>query len=269
MTSIQSVEFLDNHRNRKYSAFIEFSGALSDTGNYDSIHGPSPAPFFEGRTTNGAVAGELVAQKLGYQADASMHLVGSVKGNNFAVRDAMASGDRPEDLSGQVSAYLDSVDGVADSDALFFVFNGGNDVIQAILTQDNVKSVALILEAVEGLERALTRLVEAGAQHILAPDFIDASLLPLIIQKKDVVRGQLISEFFNRSYRRMLLSLEQKLKFKFIRWSFDVFFKNSSTRVKASDLLIRQIHSAQCLIKSISTSNSLSFERDISYRARP
>lgn len=225
MNEVRPVEILDERRNRRFSAIVEFSGALSDNGNYDSIHGTSPKPFFEGRTTNGPVAGELLAKSLGLRAYPSMHLVGPAKGTNFAVRDAMASGNRPGDLAGQISAYLDSVDGAADPKALYFVFNGGNDVIQAVMTQDNATTVQLLLDAVDGLERALRRLVEAGARHILAPDFIDVSVLPLIRAQPDPGRAQLISEFYNKSYRRMLLAVEHSLSFRFHRWSFDAFFK--------------------------------------------
>ncbi|MCR8547595.1 SGNH/GDSL hydrolase family protein [Salipiger sp. P9] len=225
MNEVRSVESLDDRRNRRFSAMVEFSGALSDNGNYDSLHGASPKPFFEGRTTNGPVAGELLARSLGLSVQPSMHLVGPVKGSNFAVRDAMAAGDRPGDLAGQVSAYLDSVDGAADPNALYFVFNGGNDVIQAVMTQDNAESVQLLMDAIDGLERALRRLVEAGAKHVMAPDFIDVSVLPLIRMQGDPARAQLLSEIYNRCFRRMLLALEQKLQIRFLRWSFDAFFR--------------------------------------------
>ena len=217
----------DRHprREAQYSAFFEFSGALSDTGNYDSVHGRSPSPYFEGRTTNGLVAGELLAESLGLSADPSLHLVGPVRGTNFAVRDALASGDRHGDLAGQVSAYLDSRDGRADPNALHFVFNGGNDVIQAVMTTDHAGAAQVLLDAVDGLERAICRLIEAGARSIMAPDFIDVSLVPAVRKGPDVERARLISEFYNQSFRRMLKRVESQFNVRLIHWSFDAFLK--------------------------------------------
>src|SRR4051812_31151717 len=83
---------------KPFSQLIEFSGALSDNGNFAAVHGNDPAPFYQGRTTNGLTAGEVMAARLGLKADPSLHLVGKAAGTNFAVRDALAGGNGPDDL---------------------------------------------------------------------------------------------------------------------------------------------------------------------------
>jgi hypothetical protein len=210
---------------KPFSQFIEFSGALSDTGNYASDKDdPLPPIFYQHRTSNGPVAGELLAARLGLKSENSMHLVGPPVGTNFAVRDALAGGNGPHDLPGQYNAYLKSRGGKADPDALYFLFNGGNDVIAAVLTPDDAASDKIVLAAVQGLETAIRTLVNAGAVTIFAPDFVDLSYVPFT--HKDPARAKRISESYNKQYNAMLDRVESELKFELIRWSFDRFLKD-------------------------------------------
>lgn len=211
---------------KPFSEFVEFSGALSDTGNYATTHGDSPAPFYKNRTTNGPVAGELLAARLGFKVESSNHLVGPVQGTNFAVRDALAGGNGPDDLVNEVKAYLDSHGGKVDPDAFFFVFNGGNDVIAAAMNPDDQVSEKLLSDAVKGLENAFRTLISKGAKTIMAPNFVDLSLVPALRGSPAAGRAHKISESYNHQFEQMLVSLEQELKFKFIHWDFDKELKD-------------------------------------------
>ena len=211
---------------KPFTQFVEFSGALSDTGNYASDKDDPLPPIFKGhRTTNGLVAGELLAAKLGLKADTSMHLVGLPVGTNFAVRDAFAGRNGPHDLPGQYNAYLKSRGGKADPDAFYFIFNGGNDVITAVLTPDDATSNKILSDAVQGLETAIRTLVNAGAKTIFAPDFVDLGHVPFAA-KKDPARAKRISDSYNKQYNAMLDRIETQLSFELIRWSFDAWFKD-------------------------------------------
>lgn len=210
---------------KPFSAFVEFSGALSDTGNFASTHGDSPPPFYKNRTTNGLVAGELLAARLGLTAEPSYHLIGPVKGTNFSVRDALAGGNGPDDLPAQLNAYLGSRGGKADPDAFYFVFNGGNDVILSVFQPTDQASEKIISDAVKGLETALRTLVKRGAKTIMAPNFIDISLVPALRNTPFAPKAHKLSENFNRQFDRMLSRLEHELKFKFIHWDFNQLFK--------------------------------------------
>lgn len=209
-----------------FSQFVEFSGALSDTGNFATTHGESPAPFYKNRTTNGLVAGEILAARMGLKAEASNHLVGPIKGTNFAVRDALAGGNGPDDLPAQLKAYLDPRGGKADPNAFFFVFNGGNDVILAVTQPDDKASEKVLNSAVAGLETALRTLVKAGAKTIMAPNFIDVSLVPALRNTPFAGRAHQLSESYNQKFEAMLKHLEHELKVSFIRWDFNAIFKD-------------------------------------------
>jgi len=209
---------------KPFSEFVEFSGALSDTGNYSSVHGDLPPPFYKNRTTNGLVAGELLAARLGLTAEPSLHLIGPVKGTNFAVRDALAGGNGPDDLPAQLTAYFGSHGGKADPDAFFFVFNGGNDVIQAVVQPTDQASEKILSDAVKGLETALRTLVKKGAKTIMAPNFIDLSLVPALRNTPLAPKAHRVSESYNRQFERMLARLEHELRFKFIHWDFNQLF---------------------------------------------
>lgn len=209
----------------RFGAFVEFSGALSDTGNYASTHGESPAPFWHNRTTNGPVAGELLAARMGFEVKSSNHLVGPAQGTNFAVRDALASANGPDDLPNQLKAYLEPRAGKADPDAFFFVFNGGNDVIVAATQLQGKASEKMVDDAVAGLEKALRTLIKGGARTIMAPNFIDISVLPAVRGTPIEGHAKHISETYNRKFEAMLARVEKEERFRFIHWDFARFLK--------------------------------------------
>jgi phospholipase/lecithinase/hemolysin len=213
---------------KPFSQFVEFSGALSDTGNYASTHKEEVLPpvFYKTRTTNGPVAGERLAALLGFKVENSMHLIGPPVGTNFAVRDALAGGNGPDDLPGQYHAYLASRQGKADPDAFFFIFNGGNDVILAAYTPDDAAAAKILHDTVAGLEKAIRTLVGSGAKTIFAPDFADLGLVPFSREKNFVARATRISNDYNKEFNAMLDRVESELDFELIRWSFDAFVKN-------------------------------------------
>jgi cholinesterase len=213
---------------KPFSELVEFSGALSDTGNFASIHGDDPAPFYRGRTTNGLTAGEVLAARLGLKAEPSLHLIGKVVGTNFAVRDALAGGTGPDDLPAQVNAHLRAREGHADPDALYFVFIGGNDVILAATKPDNNVSETIIRKAVNGIETAIRTLAAAGATTILAPDFIDVSVVPAFraVGPTMAARAKRLSADYNEQFNAMLDRTEKQLGITLIRWSFDRFVRD-------------------------------------------
>ena len=212
----------------EFSQMIAFSGALSDTGNYNAELGEDrPAPFYENRSTNGPVAVEELARWLGLQAEPSMHLTATTGGTNFAVSDALAGGNGPHDLPAQVDAYLDRNGGKADPDALYFVFIGGNDVIKAVQEMDDATSHKTLTDAVEGIETQIRRLVANGAQTIYALDFIDIGNSPAVLAygPEASARATMLSDEYNREFYEMLDRIDDG-SFTLIRWSFDDFVKN-------------------------------------------
>jgi len=213
---------------KPFSQLVEFSGALSDNGNFAAVHGNDPAPFHQGRTTNGITAGEVMAARLGLKADPSLHLVGKAAGTNFSVRDALAGGNGPDDLPAQINAYLKPRGGKADPDALHFVFIGGNDVLQAVVTPNDEAAEKILRSAVDGIHKAIRTLVSAGATKIFAPDFIDISIAPAFRAAGPgaVARASRLSAEYNKAFNAMLDQAEEEMEFTLIRWSFDQFVKD-------------------------------------------
>ncbi|GEO39992.1 phospholipase/lecithinase/hemolysin [Skermanella aerolata] len=216
---------------KPFTQLVAFSGALTDTGNFSSVKGDMPAPFYKNRTTNGPVAIDVLAERLGLEAKPSMHLVKQAKkpqGTNYAVVDALAGGNGPHDLPAQISAHLDSRGGKADPDALYFVFIGGNDVVMAAMTPDPQKAEAMLDKAVAGIETAIHELVAAGARTIMAPDFIDVGMAPAVrgMGAGPQAWATRMSDSYNAKFNTMLDKVEKEKSFELIRWEFSRFVKN-------------------------------------------
>ena len=209
----------------KFNELIIISGSLSDIGNFAAVNGPVfPAPLFiPGRSTNGKNVDDFFAEALGFQNTPSLHLVGPVQGNNFAVFQSLARGNGPNDLPAQIDAYLGSKGGKANPAALHLVLIGGTDVIDAALEPDDRKSSQIIDGAVAGIETAIRRLVRAGAFHIFAPNFADLGITPTFIKTGTTKRATRISIEYNVKFGIMLNRIERQLKMDLIRWDFFKF----------------------------------------------
>jgi len=203
-----------------FSQLIIISGSLSDVGNYASVHGWFPAPFFEFRSTNGPNLDDYFAEALNFPDKPSGHLTGPVQGNNFSVFQSLAGGHGPEDLPAQVQAYLDSRGGMADPKALHLLLIAGTDVINAMQEPDDVKAHHMIDAAVIGNENAIRTLVQAGAKTIFAPNFSDLGSTPGAINSHLVARATRVSVEYNTKYAAMLDRVERELDFDLIRWDF-------------------------------------------------
>lgn len=203
-----------------FSDMVVFAGPLEDTGNFASVFGDLPAPFFENRFSDGPLAVEFLAAQLGLELKPSLHRVGPVQGNNFSSVDALAAGDEPQDLAGQLDAYLASNGGVADPDALYYIIIGGNEVIEATFEPDDKTAKEIVAGAIDAKEVAIRRLVQAGAKTILMGNFIDVAITPQIRLAGLSERGTKMSAFHNRLLEKMLDRVERKLDFELIRHDF-------------------------------------------------
>lgn len=160
-----------------FSKLFVFGDSLSDTGNFASITSPLPPPFFNNRISNGPISIDVLAQRLGFSAEASLHLVGPTIGTNYSVVGARSNGDTPIDLLAQVSAFLANQGGSAPSDALYIVFIGGNDVRDA-RDASGRQSKKIIKNAVGGQLRQIKRLIQAGARNIVVFNVADIGRIP-------------------------------------------------------------------------------------------
>lgn len=148
-----------------------FGDSLSDTGNVYTATGglTPPAPFYEGRFSNGRNwVEQLATDHLGLPAPTP----GLAGGANHAWGGAYtaAAGDVPSVLS-QVNMFIAAGGGFGSSD-LVILWGGANDFLSGGVT-DPASSVG-------NLSIAITALVGAGAETILVPNLPDLSDTPAI-----------------------------------------------------------------------------------------
>jgi len=193
-----------------FSQLWVFGGPLEDMGNYASVFGDLPEPFYQNRFSNGPLAIETLAAQLGFTMTPSLHRVGPAQGNNFSSADGLASGTEPQDLHGQIDAYFAMTGDRADSRALYYLIIGGNEVIRATFETDDAAARALIKAAVDAKERAIKRLADKGAKTFLVANFVEIGFAPLIREAGLSARGDQMAQLHNAMMERMLDSLERR-----------------------------------------------------------
>lgn len=183
-----------------YTAEYVFGDSLSDNGNLAEAlyrqNFPSP-PSYHDSFTNGPVAAEVLAGRLGLSLTPSLFLTGFhdvfglfggasyVAGTNYAVAGATAAatpafgGIPGANLPQQVAAFSAYKSGVADPNALYFILSGGNDVRQAAL--NNLGSTA-IATGVNNELGAIQALINEGARNFLVVNVPNVGVIPEFTQ---------------------------------------------------------------------------------------
>lgn len=159
-----------------FSNLVVFGDSLSDTGNvYTQTGGFIPqAPYDNGRFSNGPVYVEVLAQHL--SLDVTNTLSG---GDNYAWGGAtIVPGSSTPSLEQQYSTYMSDVSGVADPNALYVVYGGGNDLFGS-------STVAEAEQAANSLLAIIANLVGAGAQNVLVPNLPDLGATPNLLGSAD------------------------------------------------------------------------------------
>jgi outer membrane lipase/esterase len=151
-----------------YSAMYVFGDSLSDTGNVSAATaGTVPAPpYAPGRFSNGPVWVETLSANLGLGAVAPSVLGGKNYAWGGAVTGPSLTSTFPT-LTQQAASYLATVGGVADPNALYVVWGGGNDVRAGNVTN-----------TVTNLTAIITSLASAGATNFLVPNLPNIGLTP-------------------------------------------------------------------------------------------
>lgn len=162
-----------------YNQVYVFGDSLSDTGNLASIVGPFPSPpFYENRVSNGPVAVEILAKKLGTTANASLHLIAPESGTNYSVAGANAVGIEAIDLPAQLSIFLANHSYVAPANALYVIFIGGNDIRSVRTVQDKFTARSIIDTAVQQIKLTIKTLVQSGAHSFLLVNAPNIGIIP-------------------------------------------------------------------------------------------
>lgn len=193
-----------------YSGVVFFGDSLSDTGNVQALTAAFSPPAFPtypgapGRFSNGPVWTEYLAAGLGYASAANAsHLLyagapgviatGAPGGQNYAYGGARTglggAAGATTGLLGQLIAWNGSVFGqsltrTADSDALYVVVAGANDLRDArnayasSSAGDTIARAAAAATVAQNLTNTLALLAQAGARHFLISNLPDLGATP-------------------------------------------------------------------------------------------
>jgi len=215
----------------KFSSMFVFGDSLSDQGNLASVAGiPLIKPGF---FSNGRVAVEYIADEFGLELEMSNHLIAGfqnnlqlITGTNYAVATANASPGDMFSTSEQMTAFMAKHEGDAPSDALYFVFIGGNDVVRAsydsryrpdkeevfdpTITEKEVRTK--LRKAVKSIIELLVQpLIDAGARNIVVMDAPPAQDTPYVTLRQPEERAKNVERavaFFNNELKEALHVVE-------------------------------------------------------------
>ena len=157
------VSFASADRAEAYSSVFVFGDSLSDAGAFNSL-GPTncpPSPPYDNcRFSNGPTWAELVANAYGTTADEAYAGTG---GTNYAI-----GGARSDEIAGfQVNTFSADVAGMADPNALYIVWGGGNDFLQSIPPATTGNDA---VTAATNIVSAVSALATLGATDFIVPN---------------------------------------------------------------------------------------------------
>ena len=214
---------------QSFDRIYVFGDSLSDSGNLASVVGPFPQPpYYQNRVTNGPVAVEIMAERLGLPLQSSLHLIGPAIGTNYAVAAAKATRNDPIDLNTQVALFLANHGSIAPANALYVMFLGGNDVRQARDTTDWFAAVQVVNEAANNIGNQMQVLASLGAKNWLVVNAPDIGSIPetsLIAEASGFAglpaRASALTVMFNKMLKRKVQLLEEEAGIEAER--FDLF----------------------------------------------
>ena len=203
-----------------YTAEYVFGDSLSDNGNlaegYFHQNFPNP-PSYHDSFTNGPVAVTLLANYFGLQLNPSLFVTGFtdpfglfggpsfVPGTNYAVAGATAAALPPNggipnaNLPQQVGAYVAHAAGVADPNALYVLFAGGNDVRNAAIHNEGTSAITT---AVQNEVAAAQTLIADGAKHLLVVNVPNVGAIPEFTE--DPAQNPALATLLSQQYDQTL-----------------------------------------------------------------
>lgn len=150
-----------------FSGLVVFGDSLSDAGRLFASTGGAfpPAPYYQGRLSNGPVAVEYLAAGLGLNAGNFLDL--AVAGATTGADGTFGAGTG---MLAQLAGYQLALGAntAADSNALYMVWGGANDL----------RGGGSIAAAVNNLSTIVSTLYTLGARNFLLPNLPDLGLTP-------------------------------------------------------------------------------------------
>ncbi len=196
-----------------FTGLYSFGDSLSDSGNsassvlsiYKLLGGCDPyhpcPPYYEGRYSNGPVAVEYLAASIAPASFYNFAVAGATSGigNYGDGGTAIAAGAFGlPGMTQEVGYYLSLSGGMADPNALYFVWGGANDFITSYVDP---------ILAAQNIAAYVTALAAAGAEHFLVPNLPDMGLTPYIISVGLQAEAHAYSTLFNAELANQLAGL--------------------------------------------------------------
>lgn len=188
------------------------------------LHFAMPAPYFEGRFTNGKVWPELLSEK--------MHL-SPENVFNYAYGGATVQKDiyPVPNLDMQIN-YSITRQAHNNPDSLYVIWIGANDLLNYCNSDTSKKNNddIFVHELISNMEKNIRKLITHGAKQFLIPEQIDLSMNPQSIEKNKTEKGyaqrlQNIVGLYNKANNHLIIKLRQELpEIKFYNFNFSHLF---------------------------------------------
>jgi cholinesterase len=165
-----------------FNAVYAFGDSLSDNGALHSNY--PPAPYDNGRLSNGPVAVEYLAQGLGLALN-DYAFAGATTGILNPDAAAINSAYLNSGIAAQIAGYVQAV-GSADPNALYFIWGGANDLLNAfnpVSANPLADLQAAANTAVSNIVNEVKTLQNVGAEHFLVPNLNLLGYTPEVIEQ--------------------------------------------------------------------------------------
>lgn len=165
--SVALIAILSANGAYAYDQVVVFGDSLSDNGNLAQKFGGAvpAAPYDNGRFSNGPVAVEVMAAKLGTPlVDYAYGGALTGTGNQFQTQNPLVANTG---MLSQVNNYV--AGGAASANSLYVVWGGGNDFLAAIASNNFSNMSSVVTTAVTNLVTEVGTLYGAGARDFLVP----------------------------------------------------------------------------------------------------
>lgn len=208
------------------SKLVVFGDSLSDNGNASALVGQFgvdlPAePYYEGRFSNGPVAVEVMASRLGLTLE-NHAFGGALSGVDNRI-DALGLLDGTG-VQGQINSYLGDKQGKTDASALYVVWGGANDFLSS-------PTPGTVTTVVNNLVQNVNLLYQAGARDFFIPNLPDLSTTASAIKAGGAQQAgaHQLSVDFNTALAQAMAGLQGSLQGAHIQ-VFDTFATLATVR---------------------------------------
>lgn len=206
-----------------FSRLVVFGDSLSDTGNVANVLPGLGGPVGygnNGRFSNGILWHEVMAPQIGVPVATASRVAGA-NNTNFAYGGARIddAGTPSAGLLTQYAQYNARFTGGADTQALYVLWGGGNDMRDLVNSSNPLPGIATSLGNLQGM---LTGLIGSGATSFLIPNLPDLGLIPENRNSARQAGASNVSRLWNDALYDMVLGMSGMASFYFLD-VFDAF----------------------------------------------